>query len=329
MNKLFRMVAYAARLNSFYSRPELFWPPDFGRITTADLLKRAASVGGLSAVDLNYPDHLDSISTTELKQALHANNLNLNGFAMRYYENPVFKAGAFAHADAAIREEAIQMTFEGIDKLVEAGGSLMTIWLGQDAFDYVFQMNYRKAWDDVLDGLSRVAAYNPDVSISIEYKPNEPRSFSLLPDIGMTLLAIKDIGSPNLGVTIDFCHSLYADEQPAFSAALVSKYCKLLGIHLNDGYAKRDNGLMVASVHPFQTLELLYYVKQSNYDGVIYFDTFPESVDPVKECETNIAMTNHLLALLEQIDQQQLAHIMEKQDAVEAQRLLKRVFLSS
>ena len=57
--------------------------------------------------------------------------------------------------------------------------------------------------------------------ISIEYKPNEPRAYSLLPDAATTLLAIQEAGSPNLGVTLDFAHVLYADEQPAFAASLI------------------------------------------------------------------------------------------------------------
>ena len=54
---------------------------------------------------------------------------------------------------------------------------------------------------------------------------------------------------PNLGVTLDFAHVLYADEQPAFAAALIARHSRLLGVHLNDGYGKRDDGLMVGAVH--------------------------------------------------------------------------------
>ena len=38
------------------------------------------------------------------------------------------------------------------------------------------------------------------------------------------LLAIREVGLPNLGVTLDFAHVLYADEQPAFAAALVARH---------------------------------------------------------------------------------------------------------
>ena len=47
---------------------------------------------------------------------------------------------------------------------------------------------------------------------------------------------------------------------------------------------------MVGSVHQLATIELLYYVAKTNYDGPIYFDTFPDhsGLDPIKESSTNI-----------------------------------------
>ena len=133
----------------------------------------------------------------------------------------------------------------------------MTLWLGQDGFDYAFQADYARLWADEIDGIREVAVHDPDCLISIEYKPNEPRSYSLMPDCATTLLALREVGLPNLGVTLDFAHVLYADEQPAFVAALIARHSRILGVHLNDGYGKRDDGLMVGAVHSIQTIELL------------------------------------------------------------------------
>jgi len=53
--------------------------------------------------------------------------------------------------------------------------------------------------------------------------------------------------------------------------------------HLNDGYGKRDDGLIAGSVHPIQTIELLVALKHIGYNGILYFDTFPDTagIDPV------------------------------------------------
>lgn len=316
---------FASRLNSFTTRPELFWPAGHGKITTLDLLARVARVIGLTSVDLNYPDHLEGLTVAQLQNALTAHGLSLNGFAMRYYSDPAFALGAFTNPNPAVREKAIALTCRGIDLLAEAGGSLMTIWLGQDGFDYPFQGDYAWLWEREIEGLWRVAAHNPAIQISIEYKPNEPRGFSLLGDIGTTLLAIREVGLPNLGVTLDLCHVLYAGEQPAYSAVLAARHSRLLGLHLNDGYGYRDDGLMVGSVHLVQTLELLYYMQRLGYEGVVYFDTFPQYVDPVVECAANITVVKGMLALLEQVDERSLEDIFDHQNAVAGQQLIHQI----
>ena len=75
-------------------------------------------------------------------------------------------------------------------------------------------------------------------------------------------------------------------------------------MHLNDGYAKRDDGLMVGAVHLKATLELLRQIRRDGYDGALYFDTFPDAsgLDPVAECEANIATVQRLLAVVDRLD---------------------------
>ncbi len=68
----------------------------------------------------------------------------------------------------------------------------MTLWLGQDGFDYAFQADYAQLWADEIQGIREVALHDPDCLVSIEYKPNEPRSYSLMPDCATTLLALKE-----------------------------------------------------------------------------------------------------------------------------------------
>ena len=321
---------FATRLNSFKTRPELFWAQPTHKPTTLDLLDRVASVPGLTQVDFNYPDHFDRCTPLELAAALRERQLTLNGLAMRYYTDPAFDQGAFSNPDPAVREKAIQLTCEGIDALVAMGGDLLTIWLGQDGFDYAFHVDYNQVWELELDGIRRVAQYNPNVRISIEYKPNEPRAYSILSDAGRTLLALRELNLPNLGVTLDFAHVIYANEVPAAVAALVNRYSRLFGVHLNDGYGKRDDGLMVGSVHPMQTLELLYTLRQIGYDQAIYFDTFPDAIgiDPVAECALNIDVVRRMLALLDRVDEAQMQRLLDKQDVIQAQRLIQMLLLS-
>jgi xylose isomerase len=245
MSNLPNRPRYAARLNAF----KIGLP---GKPTAADMIARAGQVAGIDAADLNYPDHFDAHTPAQMSEVLSGAGLALNGLAMRYYTDPGFRLGAFTHPEARVRRAAIDITRRGLDALAEMGGQIMTLWLGQDGVDYSFQGDYLAMWDATVAALAEVADHNPALDIAVEYKPNEPRAFALLPDLGMNLLALAEVNRPNTGITLDFAHVLYAGEIPAQVASLVARKSRLLGVHLNDGYGKRDDGLMVGSVHPMR-----------------------------------------------------------------------------
>ena len=323
-------MKYASRLNSFAARPELCWSSASHKPSTLQLIERASRVRGLSAVDLNFPDHFDKAKPDEIIASAHDCGLMVNGIAMRYYSDPGFKLGAFTNPDSKVRQAAIDLTKSAIDVLEETGGDLLTIWLGQDGWEYPFHVDYDAIWDAETEAIREIADHNSRVKISIEYKPSEPRTFSLLANLAMTLLAIKKVDRPGLGVTLDFAHVLYAGESPAFAAALIQRESELLGIHLNDGYGRRDDGLMVGTVNLVQTLELLFQLQRQAFDGVIYFDTFPDVIgmDPVQECENNIAMVNALWEVAKRLTSQpDLSEAIEHQDAVVSQSLIRRAIL--
>jgi len=316
-----RSHRYAARLNAF--RAAL--PP--GRCDTSHLLEAAAGVGKLHAADLNYPDHVSVTNEAEVRAALEANEMRLNGVAMRYHGEAAFAIGAFTNPKPSVRRKAIDQTREAMDLGARLGAGQVTLWMGQDGFDYPFQMDYARAWDDTVSAMAEIADHNREMDVAIEYKPNDPRAFSLMPDVGTTLLAVRELDRPNVGVTLDFAHVLYADEMPACAARLVARNSRLLGVHLNDGYGKRDDGLMVGTVHPVATLELFLELDRIGYDGVIYFDTFPDhsGLDPVEEVRTNIRMVERFRAVAGLLrGDRDLAEAVARQDAAISQRIVAR-----
>lgn len=204
------------------------------------------------------------------------------------------------------------------------GGKVMTLWPGQDGFDYLFEADYRALWEMEISAIREVAAHDPAIDVSLEYKPNEPRAFALLPHAATTLLAIKEAGNANLGVTLDFADVLYAGEMPAFAAELAARHSKLLGVHLNDGYGKRDDGLMVGAVHIQLTIELLYALERIGYHGALYFDTFSDAsgLDPVAECAGNISSVLAMKNIVKRLSASAaLQDAMPRQDSVAAQRI--------
>lgn len=305
---------YAVRLNAFAAGLE-------GKPDAAALIARAAAVAGVNAADLNYPDHFAATTPARLKACLDDHGMALNGLAMRYYGDPALRLGAFTHPDRQIRAAAIDLTRRGLDALQAMGGGVMTLWLGQDGVDYSFQADHDRMWDDTVAALAQVADHAPTVPIAVEYKPDEPRAFALLRDAATVLLALDQAGRANLGVTLDFAHALYAGEIPARSAAMIVRRSRLLGVHLNDGHGRRDDGLMVGSVHPIETVELFVTLARIGYAGALYFDTFPDhgGLDPVAEAAMNIATCERLRAAATRLaDDPALAAAMDRQDAAAA-----------
>lgn len=313
---------YAARLNAFKQKGG----------TVAGMIAGAGRVGGLSAADLNYPDHFAAHDPATLSRLLADQGLVLNGLALRYYTEEGFKLGAFTHPDGPTRRAAIDLTKRGIDACAAMGGNQLTLWMGQDGFDYSFQADYARMWDDTISAIAEVADHNRRIDIAIEYKPNEPRAHALMPDMATTLLALEEVARPNTGVTLDFAHMLYAGEMPAKAAMLAARKSRILGLHLNDGYGKRDDGLIAGSVHPVQTVELLVAMVRAGYAGIIYFDTFPDhsGIDPVAESRANIRLADRMWDLAQHLaDDPALTTAQSRQDAAAATTLVMAALMGA
>ena len=311
-------MKFSSRINSFKSRPDLYNGQD--KLTTLDLIKRMATVKGLTHIELNYPEHFINQDVGEIKETIADVGLKVGGIALRYQKD--FAEGEFSNPDAALREKAVQITLEAAEVCKALGGNTVTLWFANDGFDYPFQLDYNRAYDNVVECLRRVTAEHPDMSFSFEYKPYEPRTFSLIGDVSSTLMLIDDVGASNLGITLDFCHMIMKKENPAFSLFLSARRNKLVGFHLNDGYGHFDDGLMLGSVHLMQTLEYIYYAKKVNFDGLVYFDTFPSRENPVAECEQNIRMYQLLAGYIDKLSVNEIESIIQSQDAIRVQKML-------
>ncbi len=100
----------------------------------------------------------------------------MNGFAVRWRN--LWKNGDFTNPAPELRRKAIEMTKEACDICRRLGGSVITLWLENDGFDYSFQTDYVTAWNQIIEAMRETADYAPDMKISIEYKPFEERNFA-------------------------------------------------------------------------------------------------------------------------------------------------------
>ena len=157
---------FATRINSFASNAAEYWPDLTGKPSLAQMLARAATVDGLSELDLNYPDHVGQ-NPAEVAGQVRDSGLSVSGLAMRYDTNPACRRGAFTNPDPAVRREAIDLTKRGIDAARAMDAPMMTLWLGQDGYDHGFQCDYGQMWDAEIDGIAETCAHDRDCLISI------------------------------------------------------------------------------------------------------------------------------------------------------------------
>ena len=304
-------MKFAGRMNSFIHKGSM------------DIFQTVAlyhHVKGITHLEFNYPEHVKPYEINRLLDAI--GDMKVNGVATRFRER--FMSGEFTNPDPATSEDAVTLCCEAVDACRQLHGDVLTVWLGFDGFDYPFQMDYETKWNRIIHSFQTVADYamERNVKVSIEYKPYEPRAFSMIDGIGLTLMAIQEINRPNIGVTLDFCHMLMKHESPAYSLALAASRGKLYGLHMNDGYRTMDNGLMFGSVHLPQALEFVYYLKKYRYDGVVFFDSFPFREEAQAEIELNVDLFNQMCDMIDRVGMDAIEQIVSKQDGIESQKLI-------
>ena len=301
-------MKYAGRMNSFVFK---------GR-TVLDAIKAYKAMNGLTHLEFNYPEHIQGYDLEDIKSAREG--LQVNGLAIRWRNR--FVNGEFNNPDEDLRKEAVRICKDGVDVCRQLGGKVITLWFENDGFDYPFQIDYEKSWKNMVEGIREVADYAPDLKISIEYKPFEPRNFSLVDSTGMTLLLINDVDRPNVGCTLDFCHMMMKNDSPSYGLALAASKGKLFGLHMNDGYGRMDSGMIFGSVNLGLSLEFVYYLKKYHYEGVVFFDTFPIREGAAEETQANIDAFEKLSDLVDSVGLEAIGDVISKCDGIGAQKLV-------
>jgi xylose isomerase len=289
-------------------------------VSLTDAIRIAASVDGLRSLDLNWP-FWGGAKLADVRAALEDTGLTTLAITPEIYTQE-FRRGAFTNPDAQTRRRALDLIARATEVAQDLGAQYMKIWPGQDGFDYPFQSDPRQLWELSVEGMREIAGPHPGMAFAIEYKPKEPRTHMLFSDAARTLLAIEDIGLDNVGVLLDFGHSLYAGESPAAAAELCLARGRLIDIDLNDNLRSWDDDMTVGSVHFAETLEFLHTLRRAGWDKPWKLDQFPFREDPAEAARTSIRMIRGMLRLLDRIDVGRLEAARTAQDALAVQGLI-------
>jgi xylose isomerase len=131
-----------------------------------------------------------------------------------------------------------------------------------------------------------------------------------------TLCLFNDIAVPEMGVTLDFGHSMYGNENPAEALSLVAASKYRYYVHINDNDARWDWDLMAGSHHLLDYIEFIYYLQEYHYEDFLTSDTSPTRWDIAETFAGNVRITNKIWARLEQIDRPRLKRLIAERDFI-------------
>jgi len=288
-------------------------------------IKLASRIEGLDGIELHYPKMFKEMSVNRVRDLLQQENLKCSIVLVTVWNEMKWGKGALTNPDSKIRAQAIEVIKEGMDVAKEVGASKINLWLGQDGFDYPFQVDYQLLWNRLIEGLKECAKHDPEVQICLEYKLKEPRSHIVIPTVGKALYIIEKVGFDNVGVNLDFGHAMMAFENPAESAVLLHNENKLFHLHFNDNYREFDWDMIVGSVHFWELLEFLFWLQEINYQGWYSLDIFPYREDPIEACEISIKNIKSILKLLGKLDKEKIKQALKTHNYLQISSLVRQV----
>ena len=274
----------------------------FSEISFDKQLEIMSKIDGLTGLAVWYPGHPLIDKPERLAKKLADYNLRVADIGPDIWSDKKWKYGTLSSHDDKIRKEAIKVTKYTMDIAVELNAYSVLVWPAHDGFDYVFQADFKRGWDNLIDSLNEIGSYNKNVKIAIEYKQKDPRAKSYIEDMGKVMLLIKSLDVDNIGSALDLGHSFFANERPAESLALLDKYKKLYQIHLNDNYRDADPDLLFGTINFWDTLELFYWLSKTNYDGWLNIDTVTGRDDRGKMLELAVKLVKDYKKLADKLN---------------------------
>lgn len=262
-------------------------------------LEIAKTIPRTHGVEPVYPQDLGANGSGV--PALRASGLSVSAVNVNVKSEDKFRNGSVTNPDAGIRSEAVQYLKIAMDIAADLGAGMITVCPLIDGWDYAFQVDHTQQWRWAIDAFGEAAAHREDTKVSIEYKAYESRNHIILPSMGKTLHFCDRVGAKNIGVTMDVGHALIAGECPAAEVAVAHEAGRLFYVHFNDNDRGADWDMLPASVHLWQTLETLFYLRRLGYDGWVAYDVFTRSGDNAEAISATFEIMENLDRLLDKI----------------------------
>ncbi|MCI8492590.1 MULTISPECIES: sugar phosphate isomerase/epimerase family protein [Anaerotruncus] len=292
-------------------------------ISGDEKIKGLAETGVLEAVELCYDVDGCESDAAVVKARCEKYGVKVSGVNAPVTGEKAFKFGSLTNTDSEIRKRAIRYCKDSVDFAVAVGGEFVNVWMGQDGFDYVFQTDYTRQWNLLVEAVREICDYNPAMKIALEFKPREPRNRCILDSAGTTLLLAKDVGRPNVGLTVDFGHVFQSQGNIAQVIEMCANHGMLYNLHVNDNYGAWDDDMILGSVRYAEYIELCYSLRKIGYEGWTSVDIFPFREPAFRAAEESIRYMKLFDEAVDRIGFDKLTACINGTDATEAMRLMR------
>ena len=292
--------------------------------------------GASGAISLHIPwdtaDDPSAIKELASAHGLRFDAMNSNTFQDQQGQELSYKFGSLQHVDKAVRKQAVEHNIEVIRQGIELGSKALTIWLS-DGSCFPGQLNFRKAFQNTLEGLREIYAALPaDWKVFVEYKAFEPNFYSTtVGDWGQSLLYSSKLG-PQAYTLVDLGHHLpNANIEQIVSLLLMEE--KLGGFHFNDS-KYGDDDLTAGSMKPYQ-LFLIFneLVEGMDAHGMNHKDDLGWMIDashnvkdPLEDLLQSVEAIMIAYAQALSVDRTALVEAQSVNDVVRCQEILQQAF---
>ncbi len=295
-------------------------------LTLEEKCKLMTEIEGYNGVEIVFPYEVNNAQQT--KTILGTYNLQVAAVNVNVKAEPEFRNGGLTSLDPEIRAKAVQYIKNAKDFAAEVGGDKVTCCPLGDGYEFSFQYDYATAWKHLIETFSEAGSYRPEIPLYIEYKPSETRGRCFIDTASKALCLLNDMQVAEMGVTLDFGHSMYGNENPAEAVALLEASPYKYYVHINDNDGKWDWDYFCGTKHFLEYVEFLYYLKKYGYNDFFTSDTSPTRWDIRGTFEANSRLTLKLWKMLDNIDTARLESLMAAGDYLTTWKFIEQYFFS-
>lgn len=200
---------------------------------------------GFSAVQFHDDDavpNMNNMTEEEIKEyargvkkLLDRYGLKAEFVAPRLWMDERCIDGGFMSARASDREFAMWRAYRSIDIAHELGTDLIVLWLAREGTVCAESKSPVEATKHLIEALNGMLAYDSEIRIAIEPKPNEPIDRSICGTMGHVMaVAAATIDPKRVGGNEESAHAVLAGLDPTNEMGFALAMGKLFTVHLND-----------------------------------------------------------------------------------------------